>query len=210
MTSNVMVGALLCCLASSALLPAQSPTVTPPRLADAPYVAPSTGTREVFTTFENVIGEARGRWRVTYITGQKLEGMRTAVFLPDNPKAPFSLDESNFERLWPLRVGRKVEMIVGREPRRWTWAFEVVDTERIKVRAGEFDTFVVTASEVQKTVVGGDQPLTTIYTFWYAPSIASVVRVRSISTRSGVRSRTGNELVRLERPGKPAIGEAVP
>ena len=182
-----------------------------PKMADAPYAVPAPGTKEIFTNFSNVITGRTDRWHVKFTSAAGRPGMRTGLFIPDNPSSPLTIDTTRLAQLWPLRVGTKVALEVQRYPRKWIWRIEVSGTERLKVAAGEFDTFLVTGTESQSLVTGNDKVSTMLYTFWYAPSINAVVRVRSLRT-DGTEElfRSGAELLRLERPGKPSIGAAKP
>ena len=177
----------------------------------APYVAPVVGTREVFTNFSNVITAVPDRWHAKFTDGSGRKGMRTGLFIPDVPASPLAIDTTRLAQFWPLKVGASMALEVARYPRQWIWRFEVTSTERITVGAGTFDTFVVTATASPKTLQGGDAVSTTLYTFWYAPETGTIVRVRSIRTVGESQAmRSGADLLRLERPGKPSLGKALP
>ncbi|MBI2796868.1 MAG: hypothetical protein HYX65_09205 [Gemmatimonadetes bacterium] len=176
-----------------------------PSLPNAPYVAPAVGTREVYTGFVNRIARNAG-WRTEYTDNAGRPGARMGLFMADNPKMPVAMDTALFTRLWPLRRNGEVVIETQRYPRKWLWKIKVLGTERVKVPAGTFDCWVVETLE-QPTVTTSKVAYSYVSVFYYAPSIASVVKFKQTvlsGTRRGQARRA--ELVRLERPGKEPVG----
>ena len=175
---------------------------------DVPYLAPAIGTRETYTTFTIVITGSAG-WRTTFVNENGRGGARAGLFLTDDPKGQLAYDPNVFKELWPLKVGRSLVMETQRFPVLWTWEFKVTGTERVTVRAGAFDTFII--ESIEQPRIGGqkERPEARMTRFYYAPSINTIVRYTSQELSGPRRGQVGStELVRLERPGKPAIGEA--
>lgn len=192
--------------------PAQVPTsLTALNHTAAPYVPPAVGTRYVYTSFAQTI-TANDGLRTRFVDHRNLPGERLALFIPQNPAAPLTVDPAALARVWPLRVGRETRVATARGPLRWEWRLRVVGTERVRVPAGTFDTYVVEAVEVAtRTATPTAEPRVT--TFWYAPAGGAVVRF-SIGTLGRVTRRvTQQELLRVEAPapGRPnARGAARP
>lgn len=193
-------------LAASALVltaaHAQAPTAARPALAPAPYVAPAIGTRYVYSTFAQTI-TANAGLRTGFLDHRQAAGARLALFIPDSPVSPLAVDTVALARLWPLRLGHEVRVPTGRGERRWDWLVRVVDTERVTVPAGTFDTYVVEAIEVATRTPNPTSTLK-VTTFWYAPATNAVVRF-TMGTRGVTNTRiTRQELQRIERAGPAA------
>lgn len=161
---------------------------------------PVVGTRYVYTSFAQTI-TANDGLRTRFVDHRNLPGERLALFIPQNPANPLTVDAAALARIWPLRVGREARVATARGPLRWEWRFRVVGTERVRVPAGTFDTYVVEAVEVAtRTANPTAEPQVT--TFWYAPENGTVVRFVIGTLGRVVRRVTRQELVRVEAPGK--------
>jgi hypothetical protein len=177
----------------------QPRTPTSAALTPAPYRAPAPGTRWVYDTFAQRITAATG-WRTTFEDAEQRAGALLGFFIPDNPAEPLTVSKGSLDGLWPLRVGVTTSLETSRGPLRWSWKFRVVDTERVQVPAGEFDTYVVEATQSTLVAPAGGAA-TTVTTYWYAPSVNAVVRllsVRAAGVQAGQRTRA--QLQRIERP----------
>jgi len=191
-------------LAGASPLAAQSANRPPrsaaaPRLAPAPYRAPAPKTQWVYDAFSQRISSA-GDWRITFQDGDDRPGALLGFFIPDNPADPLQVSKGSLARLWPLKVGTTTTLETSRGPLRWQWQFRVIDTERVTVPAGEFDTYVVEATQSSLVAPAGGAA-TTITTYWYAPSVNAVVRllsVRAAGPQAGQRTRA--QLTRIDRP----------
>ena len=192
--------------AKGGLVPPKSGGSVVPGVA---YVSPAVGTREVYTNFTSVITGNDG-WRTTFLLEKGAPGVRSAFFLPDDPKGELVYDPAVFNELWPLKVGRTLVMETQRFPDLWMWRFVVAGTERVTVRAGTFDTYVIESFEEPRTP-GKKQPAYRRNAkYYFAPDINAIVRFTSEEFVGERRAKTTVvELVRLERPGKPLVGAPV-
>lgn len=173
----------------------------------APYVAPASGTREVFTNFTNVIGKSTG-WRTDYTDGKGNSGSRIGLFLPDNPAVSAVFNERLLGEFWPLTIGREVRVESQRFPLKWLTKLKVLQMDTVTVPAGRFPVYVVETIK-QATVTRTPSSNVTFTLLYYAPSIGTVVRVVSREMAGPTKGLSGHaDLVRLERPGKPTIGNA--
>jgi hypothetical protein len=196
---------MLLALAGTGQLEAQSAnrlggsSAASPRLPPAAYKAPAPQTQWVYDAFSQHI-LAASDWRVTFQDGEDRPGALLGFFIPDNPTDPLKVTKGSLARLWPLTVGTATTLETSRGPLRWQWQFRVVDTERVVVPAGEFDTYVVEATQSTLVAPAGGAA-TTITTYWYAPSVNAVVRLlslRAVGPQAGQRTRA--QLMRIERP----------
>lgn len=189
--------------------PAQAPTsLTALNHTAAPYVPPAVGTRYVYTSFAQTI-TANDGLRTRFVDHRNLSGERLALFIPQNPATPLIVDSAAVARIWPLRVGREARVATARGPLQWEWRLRVVGTERVRVPAGTFDTYVVEAVEVA-TRTANPTAAPQVTTFWYAPANGAVVRFSIGILGRAVRRVTQQELVRVEPPAKAGPGTEAP
>lgn len=163
-----------------------------------PYSAPAVGTKFVYTTFENVITKNDG-FKTYYTDGQGQKGMRWGTFITDNPAKPGEITDAGLKALWPLRPGTIVDLPITRGEEKLVWRFAVQDTETVVVPAGKFRTVRIDGTAA--TVVTRRDPVVAMTTFWYAPSISAVVRLKFVPVAGPNKGRpVRNELVRIEKP----------
>ena len=201
---------------AAAQLPGQTPSADKPEdlfkaardsgpaLAPAPWVKPAIGTRVVYGKLGMTVTKVSG-WRVEYVDDNKRTRTLLGGVVRDTGVVPLLTDEQQFEELWPLKVGKRMQIEGQRYPTIWHWDVSVTTTERITVDAGTFDCFVIDA--VVTTLDRGRRlPYLNRMLFWYAPSIGTVVR--TYQRRDGPMNLDEGriDLVRLERPGMPPIG----
>ena len=179
-----------------------------PVLAPAPFVRPAPGTRAVYTNRATTVTKATG-WRVEAVDDAKQPHSIMGGFISDSTNPPLIMNARVFEDLWPLRVGRRIQVETQRFPTIWRWDIAVTTTERVTTDAGTFDCFVVDATVV--TIVKGKRVALTDRTlYWYAPSINTIVHVYERHD-GGMNVREKRiDLVRLERPGMAPVGVAAP
>jgi len=149
-------------------------------LPPAPYVAPAVGTVYRYVGFNNTVVGVDGM-RTRFVDDSGRQGVRVGLFISDDAEHPARIDVAQVTALWPLEVDKQSDVRVHDGARAWLWRFKVVGEQNVNVPAGRFETYVVQAVQRpdsirdpksgQETVVG--------YTFWYAPSIAAVVRFRT-------------------------------
>jgi hypothetical protein len=144
----------------------------------APYVAPRPGTVYHYRGMDNTITAVDG-WRTTYRDQAGREGLRIGLFLVDDPLHPAQVDSAALASLWPLRVGNEATVRVQRDPEVYRWDFRVTGIDHVEVGAGAFDAYVVQAVQTPVLVRTPQAAVTAMYTWWYAPRIAAVVKVRT-------------------------------
>lgn len=110
-------------------------------------------------------------------------GQRRYGYLPDPWADNENTDPDDMAGLFPLEVGKKVSFPRKPEAGRMEDKVEVLDTVRIQVPAGTFDTFILKTQS--KLVAGG---WTGEATYWYAPSIPGMVQYE-IKDSDGVKRR---------------------
>jgi hypothetical protein len=160
-----------------------------PALPPANFVQPTVGTVLRYEGFSNRITGGEGA-RTFFVDNQNRPGLRLATFFPDNPVQPVRVDLDSLAMLWPLSVGKRTTVGLGRGQERWRVEARVIDTERVRVPAGTFDTYVVTLLESPQLVRNPATAITSLTTFWYAPRINAVVRLLNLSTAPNGTKRT--------------------
>ena len=169
-------------------------------LPPAPYVAPAVGTVYRYAGFSNTVVGAEGM-RTRFVDDSGRQGLRVGLFLSDDPQHPSEVDSARLAELWPLDTGKQVTVVVRNGPSAWRWMFKVVGVQRVRVPAGEFQTYLVQA--VQRPEPMPDPKTATVvgYTWWYAPSIAAVVRFKTSYFGGPAAGRVfASELRAVERP----------
>ena len=173
-----------------------------PSLPPAPYVAPAVGTVYRYAGFSNTVVGAEGL-RTRFVDDSGRQGLRVGLFISDDPEHPSQIDPAQLGALWPLESEKQTNVVVRNGPSAWLWRFKVLGVQDVTVPAGRFQTYLVQAVQrpdtirdpkaTQETVVG--------YTFWYAPSIAAVVRFRTTYYSGPAMGRVvQSELRAVERP----------
>jgi hypothetical protein len=119
---------------------------------------------------------------------------RFGLFLSTGPERNF--DARAAESIWPLAVGKEVNLVLSRDSESWQVALKVLRTESLTIRAGTFETYVVERHDRGM----GSNSYEAIRTFWYAPSIGAIVKFdhRHISGNPG--NYTPWEAVSIARP----------
>ncbi len=86
-------------------------------------------------------------------------------------------DQSEYAKLWPLKVGNSVKFIRSAEnkTKQWVNKVRVVGTERITLPFGEVDTYVI---ETKSWKRGADRWYGTAE-YWFAPALGWVVKTKS-------------------------------
>lgn len=86
-------------------------------------------------------------------------------------------DESEYAKLWPLKVGKKVKFIrtTEDETRQWVNKLKVDRTEKIRLPIGEVDTYVI---ETKSWIRGAERWYGTAE-YWFAPELGWVVKTKS-------------------------------
>ncbi len=104
-----------------------------------------------------------------------------------------------FKELWPLKVGNRIQFTVAGYLASETWVhtLKVLRQERVRVPAGEFDTFVI---ELEKRGVAQNTHRST-QTYWFAPELGFPVRLE-VSLLSGTTGARSWQLARIERPNR--------
>jgi hypothetical protein len=139
----------------------------------------------------------------TYFTDNRGRmGMFNALFIPDSPDQPLIIADSSLRRLWPLRAGNITDLVTRRGEVRNLWRITVVGAESISVAAGRFATYRIDGVEQTILTPNPKEAVVNIVTWWYAPSIAAVVKfntLQAVGSRQGAMQK--NELVLFEKPG---------
>ncbi|HET7274848.1 MAG TPA: DUF3108 domain-containing protein [Longimicrobiaceae bacterium] len=173
----------------------------------APYVAPTSGTTYFYEGLSNTITAVDG-WRTEFTDGQGREGARLALFITDTPQQPVEVDSATLGDLWPLDVNNTSVVKVHRGPEVWRLDFRVTRTQNITVPAGTFDTYVVQAVETPELVRDPQSASTAMYTWWYAPEVAAVVRFRTSYLTGPATGRVvESSLNRIELPQQASVNE---
>ena len=198
MASSVRRAALGCWLALFAAC----------RPAAVPYVPPVPGTVYHYTAFSNTITGVDG-WRTAYVDDRGRPGSRLGLFITEDPRRPARPDSGALARLWPLRVGSELAFRTQVGPEVWRWEFRVTGTEEVPVPAGRFATVVVQGAQEPALVHDPRAASTVLYTWWYAPRVGAVVRVRSrflAGRRAGQALEA--ELERIDSTAATPVGAA--
>jgi hypothetical protein len=96
-----------------------------------------------------------------------------AMFLPLAVEAQF--DRRIADGLWPLEVGNEASVVVTRGDQSWRYTLKVLRSETVTIPAGQFQTYVV---ERRQQGMGSNFH-ESIATYWYAPSVGTVVKFES-------------------------------
>ncbi len=120
----------------------------------------------------------------------------TRAFITDGLDQPKIYPVRNVDTLWPLEIGKSTTFNV--EGVRSITA-RVVRTETIKVPAGEFFAYVIERTD-RDLSAGPDNKAT----YWYAPSVGTVVKFAEQVNRAG-RPRPAFEMVSIVLP-QPRFG----
>lgn len=166
----------------------------------APYVAPPAGTVYHYAGFANRVIESSG-WRTRFADDSGRQGVRVGLFISDDPQHPSRIDSTQLAALWPLTEGKQTTIVVRSGATAWRWMFKVVGTQDVTVPAGRFHTYLVQA--VQRPDSGFDPRKSTVvgYSWWYAPSIAAVVRFKTTYFAGAAKGRVvASALERVESP----------
>jgi hypothetical protein len=171
-----------------------------PTMPPADFRQPAVGTVLRYEGFSNRITGGQGA-RTFFVDGGNRPGMRLAVFFPDNPADPLQVNLDSLALMWPLAMGKSTIVSASRGQLRWRLEGRVIDTERVRVPAGTFDTYVVTVLETPQLTRNPATARTNLTTFWYAPSINAVVRLLSISTApNGSKTTRRIQLLGVDAP----------
>ena len=181
------------------------------RLAEeAPYVAPRPGTVFHYRGMENRITGSQG-WRTTFVDGLGREGLRWAVFIPDDARHPAEIDSAELARLWPLKVGNEAVVRVKHGPEVYRWEFRVGWKGSITVPAGRYDTYMVQAVQQPELVRDPRTAYTAMYTWWYAPAVPGVVRFITKYVGGPAAGRViASELEKLDAPAPAPAAAGTP
>jgi hypothetical protein len=102
---------------------------------------------------------------------------------------------------WPLQVGKSITIqwsgasSVGAASGVWYYTFKVQRQEKVRVAAGEFDTFVVTQTESGT----GSNGFTGVSTYWYAPQVGYIVKFTYATTGFNPNAPKDWELVSVSK-----------
>ncbi|HEY0972783.1 MAG TPA: hypothetical protein VGE02_17565 [Gemmatimonadales bacterium] len=144
----------------------------------AAYVAPEPGTVYDYGDFTNTVTAVDG-WRTTFVDDQGREARRIGLFITEDPRRPLSVDSVALDSLWPLELGRKVQMKARQGEEVYKWEFSVLDTVTVQVPAGRFTTLVVEGVQTPELVRSPEAASTVLHTWWFAPEANAVVRFQS-------------------------------
>jgi hypothetical protein len=108
-------------------------------------------------------------------TGRTI-GVHAQVFSGPSVGNVLQYDRRTVEGLWPLSVGKTVDVNASRENQVWHVEFKVLRTERVNVPAGTFDTFVI---QQRERGIGGNSYRGTT-TRWYAPTLGVPVKYEQV------------------------------
>jgi hypothetical protein len=147
----------------------------PEGLDPAPYVPPAVGTVYTYTGFKNIILDSEG-WRVRFADEQGKRAVRVGLFITDDPDTPSQIDTAALRRLWPLAKGRDASILMTSGDYKSRWLFNVVGEAQVAVPAGVFEAYVVQAVQRPEAMTDPKTQTVFTYTWWYAPTIAAVVK----------------------------------
>ena len=180
-----------------------------PSLPPAPYVAPAVGTVYRYAGFSNTVVGADGL-RTRFVDDSGRQGLRVGLFISDDPRHPSRIDPAQLGALWPLESEKQTNVVVRNDSSAWLWRFKVLGVQDVTVPAGRFQTYLVQAVQRPDTIRDPTAPRETVvgYTFWYAPSIAAVVRFRTTYYSGPAMGQVvESELRAVERPPAAPAGE---
>lgn len=202
--AGILLAATASGLSAQQLTPAVVPQGTVVALApegiltasDTVTTAPMTGTFDPapLGTFIETTADKR---TVRYINGYDItydiDGRwhPTRAFITDGLDQQKIYPARNVEALWPLEIGKTTTFNV--EGARAITA-RVVRTETIRVPAGNFFTYVIERRD-RDLAQGPDN----LATYWYAPSVGTVVKFQEQVNRAG-RPRPAYEVVSIVLP----------
>lgn len=157
----------------------------------APFAPAPAGTVIETTADKRVVKSVNGYDVVYEINGKP---HTTHAFLTDGLEG-LRFSERNVESLWPLTVGKSEDFTADGGPGGARHInYRVVRTEIIHVPAGSFYTYVIERRDRVVNDTGEN-----LATFWYAPSIGSVVKFEERMGRAG-QPRPAYELVTVRLP----------
>lgn len=138
---------------------------------DQPEAAPSRGTVFIYTD---------RAWKVDNVDGRLIVFRTPIGTLPqyaalfDEPRAGLRYDTAEIDKLFPLSVGKAVDFpIYVQDPRQWNTTVRVTANERLRISAGEFDTFRIEITQQMRPWTDGKILKTTK---WYAPALGTIVK----------------------------------
>ena len=138
---------------------------------------PPVGT-EIVTTNETLrVEDVRGFDATLRVlrTGKTI-GVHAQLFSGAAVGNVLQYDRRAVEGLWPLSVGKTVDVNTNRENQVWQVEFKVLRTERVTIPAGTFDTFVI---QQRERGIGSNSYRGTT-TRWYAPSLGLSVKYEQV------------------------------
>ena len=100
-------------------------------------------------------------------------------------------NKDQIDAFWPLSVGNKAQWTAKANGRKYEFKAEVASFEKVRVPAGEFDTFLIKYHEYNRPTKN-----TVEKEYWYAPSLGAHVKVKTRSERPGA-DRRKSEMVLL-------------
>ncbi len=118
-------------------------------------------------------------WRTTFVDDRGREASRIGLFITEDPRQPLNVDSVALDSLWPLELGRKVQMKARQGEEVYRWDFSVLDTVTVQVPAGRFTTLVVEGVQTPELVRSPQGASTVLHTWWFAPEANAVVRFQS-------------------------------
>ncbi len=121
-----------------------------------------------------------GMWCVG--TGSSGQPWKRYAHVAGNSKFGQSLIDNHVEQIWPLQLGKQIEFKVPAStdnltggtastgiPFWYTEKYTVVRQERVTVKAGTFDAWVIEHREDANRFIGTD-------TMWYAPEVGYIIK----------------------------------
>ena len=182
---------LMIALAPAATLLASEPLDLEP----APFSTPPVGTR--ITWADTDTGENPRTIVITGVDGmvrhyRREDGEHVSHFIFCFYCAGADFDVADYAALWPLEVGKEVDLGPAIGPRVWWNVITVTGTERVTVPAGTFDTYVVRVRAWDQ--VRARMQETFIH---YAPDVGWGVRYESLDVHGNKQRRS---IVRIRYP----------
>ena len=198
---QIVLTLALACLVSGAA--AQS---APPAAAGgAPSIKVGDSWRWVRSDRRTKLPEAESKREVTAVTAGRVEGtenqsrfVMTADLVTIESPDFVRLDDGARFIAFPLEVGKKWSFKYEQHNKnnafkaRWQWDAEVVGYEKVKVPAGEFDTYKIVSVGYFNGLAGGNGSARS--TLWYAPAARASVR----STLDAGNNSSETELVEMK------------
>ena len=128
-----------------------------------------------YVGFKNVVLSSDG-WRVKFADESGKRAARVGVFITDDPDMPSRIDTAALSKLWPLANGREASILMTSGDYKSRWLFNVVGEAQVAVPAGVFEAYVVQAVQRPEAMTDPKTQTVFTYTWWYAPTIAAVVK----------------------------------